>query len=168
MRARAGLLPALAAGAALLMLAAPLAARVSIGTASSLEGDRVLYRERRVEDWCDGALVGARVEYLTPEGEVFATKTLRFDSGATTPEFTFVDYREEFREGAVTDAGTVELFSGAVDELERRRAELPDAPVIDAGFDNLIRRDDQGNRYVARIVFEHPGDGVTGKALGAG
>ena len=249
MQARADLWRSfLAAAAAMMMLAAPLAARVSIGTASSLEDDRVLYRERRVESWRDGALVSARVEYSTPEGEIFATKTIRFDSGATTPEFTFVDYREEFREGAVTGAGTVELFSGAVDELERRRAELPEAPVIDAGFDNLIRRefdrlvsgerltfdfavpaeqrffrfqvektgetafdgrlavelrmrpanpllrllvdpirlvydnrrrlrefagisdirDDEGNRYLARIVFEYPSDGGAGEALGAG
>ena len=145
---------ALAAGAALLLFAAPLAARVSIGTALSLEDERVLYRERRVEEWRDGALVGCRVEYLTPDGRVFAAKTISFDSGATTPEFTFVDFREEFREGAVPAADTVVLFSGAGGDLERRRAELPATPVIDAGFDNLIRREYERLAAGERVVFD--------------
>lgn len=141
-------------GAVLLFAAAPLAARVSVGTAYSLDGERVLYRERRVEEWRDGALVACEVDYLTPDGELFAEKSIRFESGRTTPEFTFVDYREQFREGARTEPGVVELFSGAGDSLESRRAELPEAPVIDAGFDQFIR--DNFERLAAgeRLAFD--------------
>ena len=41
----------------LLMVTSPLAARVSVGTALSLEDERVLYRERRTEEWRDGRLI---------------------------------------------------------------------------------------------------------------
>ena len=44
---------------ACLVTAAPAPARVAIGTAFSLEDERVLYVERRVEHWRDGELVAA-------------------------------------------------------------------------------------------------------------
>ena len=140
------------------MLAAPALARVSVGTAYSLDGERVLYRERRVEQWRDGKLVACEVDYLTPDGELFAEKSLSFTAGRTTPEFTLVDCREQFREGARPAAGAVELFSGSGEALASRRAELPEAPVIDAG-----------DRYLARVVFDYPQDPPPAPAvLGAG
>lgn len=119
--------------------AGPLAARSSIGTAYSLEGERVLYRELRTERWQDGTLVACEVDYLTPDGELFAEKSLRFEGDGMTPEFTFVDHREEFREGSRQLVGAVELFSGFGGEIERRRTSLPETAVIDAGFDRFIQ-----------------------------
>ena len=138
----------------LLSAAVPAAGRVAVGTAYSLEDERVLYRERRTEEWRDGDLVASEVKYLTPSGEVFAAKTIRFDSGSTTPEFTFVDYREEFREGARPRDGAVVLFSGSGDELERREARLPESPVIDAGFDSFVRREFERLAAGERLAFD--------------
>ena len=151
-RMRRGLATIVVAG--LLLTSAPALARVSVGTAYSLDDERVLYRERRVQEFRDGELVGSEVEYLTPEGEVFAVKTIRFDSGLTTPEFTFVDYREDFREGALRRGDNVELFSGTGPEPDRRRSELPEAPVIDAGFDRFIAREFDRLAGGERLAFD--------------
>lgn len=144
----------LALGMALVTLAGPASAALSIGTAYSPDGERVLYRERRIETWRDGDLVACEVDYLTPEGELFAEKTIRFDGNPTAPAFTFVDYREEFREGARPAEDAIELFSGVGDDLERRRRALPEAAVVDAGFDRFIREEFDRLAAGERLEFE--------------
>jgi hypothetical protein len=142
-------------GLALVTLAGPAAAAcVSMGTAYSPDGERVLYREQRTEQRQDGELVACEVDYLTPEGELFAEKTIRFDGPSTAPAFTFVDYREEFREGARPVEDVIELYSGVGEDLERRRRELPEGAVVDAGFDRFIRENFDRLRAGERLEFE--------------
>lgn len=144
----------LALGLAIVTPAEPaFAAPLSIGTAYSQDGERVLYRERRTQQWRDGALV-AEVDYLTPDGELFAEKTIRFDGRSTAPAFTLVDFRQEFREGARPEEGAIELFSGVGDDLERRRRELPEAAVVDAGFDRFVNQEFERLRAGEKLEFE--------------
>ncbi len=142
-------------GLAVVTLAGPAAAAcVSVGTAYSPDGGRVLYREQRTEQRRDGELVACEVDYLTPEGELFAEKTIRFEGPPTAPAFTFVDYREEFREGARPGEDMIELYSGVGQDLERRRRELPEGAVVDAGFDRFVREEFDRLRAGEKLEFD--------------
>lgn len=128
--------------------------RLSVGTAYTPDGEEVLYRERRVETWRDGRPVASEVRYETAEGEIFAEKKIVYADEPTAPLFQLVDTRFPFREGATPGSGTVELFSGEADAIERRRIDLPEQPVIDAGFHALIRREFDRLLAGERVVFD--------------
>ena len=131
--------PTALAGFALMvaLIAAPAALAVSYqARAYCLETGDKLYSEHHRERWQGDRLVGSSVEYRKPGGEVFATKTLSYEAGVTTPSFEMKDHRSGYREGARVNSSGVLLFAQQPDQAkpDQERMKLPAAAVIDAGL----------------------------------
>ena len=106
--------------ASLLSVAAALPAQspLIIGIASDSTGQQELYRELY---YCESDSDGCSVFYLDNNDQLIATKIVDFGVSPQAPSLLFIDYRRD-RELAVTGPGEV-------DDL-----------VIDAGFDNYVRK----------------------------
>lgn len=109
---------------------------VVAGTAYNLENNQVAYRElytlidenRQV-----------RVDYVTPEGERFASKTLTYGGEPFQPEFEFKDDRDDEIIGAKFEGPHLILIH-AHDDMRNERKLYDNARiVIDAGFDAYIQ-----------------------------
>lgn len=120
--------------------AEPVAAEY-VGIATTLDGANELYREHHhVERDADGR--GTRVVvYACPDGRPYARKVVRYTDWAGAPDFEMIDARDGWRERVETD-GVARLVSVREREGGRERSarlEVPDALVIDAGFDDFVR-----------------------------
>lgn len=115
-----------------------------VGHAFDLNTGDPVYREYHDPEAEDGRLVGDRVTYRAPDGEVFARKTVDYRAHPIRPSFRLSDERSGYLEGLrVLDDGRVELFHRAVgaEEVERSRLEPPAGLVADAGYDILVARE---------------------------
>jgi hypothetical protein len=112
------------------------------GQATSLDDGRPAYVERHfVRTGADGTLDRRVVLYLCGDGAAFARKQVDYSVSTTAPAFELVDARSGYREGARHEADRVALF--AIEARGRERAgnvDLADTLVIDAGFDEFVRR----------------------------
>jgi hypothetical protein len=104
-----------------LLLAAPVSAEQLpdiIGIARDSTGQTELYQEHY---YCEAAASACSVFYLDPAQQLIASKVIDYQLSLQAPSLLFIDYRGD-RELAVQGPGTI-------DDL-----------VIDAGFDNYIRK----------------------------
>lgn len=111
------------------------------GLAYSKEDGRLVYREFhwRYEEQGSPARL---VVYRCPDGTPFARKRVRAVGSASAPAFEFVDGRDGYREGVRGDGGEREVFVQAQRDsgMQERVLRVGPGSVIDAGFDELIRR----------------------------
>ena len=89
-----------------------------IGTARDSSGQTILYQEHY---YCEPDASACSVFYLDPAQQLIASKVIDYQPSLQAPSLLFIDYRSD-REVVVQGPGTV-------DDL-----------VIDAGFDNYIRK----------------------------
>ncbi len=128
------------------------------GKAFALDSERPVYTEKhQLTEESDGLWV-MRTEYLTPSGEPFAERTVRFQSGAlATPSYELIDYRDGFKEGArLLEGDKVELYRVIGGQEERQTIEVPNnlPLVIDAGFSALIEQNWEALLSGKRVQFE--------------
>ena len=153
--------------AALLVAVAPLAALAGdvpraalerrVGHAYALDTGRLVYREIHEPVVEDGRLLGDRVSYVDPGGEVFARKRVAFAPDALAPTFRLEEERTGYVEGLRRpDGGGIELFKRKGPDAPFEQATLDPQPrtVADAGFDILIYR--QLERLKAGEQLEFP------------
>lgn len=114
------------------------------GTAWTPDKARVLYREFHYAENPDLDLP-TRVQYRTPEGELFAEKTMDYSAVMTAPQIRQIDYRNSARieTRPLTDVrpARVEIGFQAHDSNRFIQAQVPLAQdlVVDAGFDPFVR-----------------------------
>jgi hypothetical protein len=126
-----------------LVLPAGLAAeeRVRVGRAYDFTSGVLIYEERHVETLADGAVVADAVDYVDPQGRVFAAKRVDFNLHPLVPEFELVDERTGHLE-ALRRVGegrlVVSYRERAEDELREASLAAPEAALADAGFDRFI------------------------------
>jgi hypothetical protein len=111
------------------------------GLAYSKADGRLVYREfhwRYDEEGQPARLV----VYRCADGTPFARKRVRAAGSASAPAFEFVDGRDGYREGVRGDGGEREVFVQAQRDsgMQTRVLRVGPGSVIDAGFDELIRR----------------------------
>ncbi len=109
---------------------------VVAGSAYSLENNQLLYRELYT------ALdenKSARVDYVSPEGKTFATKTLVYQGEPFQPSFNFQDSRDNEVVSAQFEGARLVLTHG-IDGSQNQKSIMDNANmVIDAGFDSYIQ-----------------------------
>lgn len=83
----------------------------------------------------------SEVDYFSPQGDVFASKTLDFAGSMTAPYIGFVDFRSQRRLSVSHDGVVASLrLSDGNGEVSSKQIDVPDNLVIDAGFDRLIQQ----------------------------
>jgi len=114
------------------------------GTAWAPDKSRVLYQEFHYAE--DPALdLPTRVQYRTPDGELFAEKSMDYSSILTAPQIRQIDYRNSARieTRPLTDVRppSIEIGFQPHDSNRFVQAKVPlrDDLVVDAGFDPFIR-----------------------------
>lgn len=109
---------------------------VVTGSAYNLENNQLVYRElytmidenRQV-----------RVDYMTPEGDLFASKTLTYQGEPFQPQFELKDHRDE-ETVAVRFDGPKMILVHAQADLRNEKTLYDNARVVvDAGFDAYIQ-----------------------------
>ncbi len=109
---------------------------VVAGSAYSLENNQLLYRELYT------ALdenKSVRVDYVSPEGKTFATKTLVYQGEPFQPGFNFEDSRDNEFMSAQFEGARLVLTHG-IDGSQNQKTIMDNANmVIDAGFDSYIQ-----------------------------
>jgi hypothetical protein len=82
------------------------------------------------------------VLYECADGRPFARKQVQMESDAQAPEFEMIDARRNYREGVRRHGDTREAYvQRSADVPEKAQTlDLPPDAVIDAGFDEFIRR----------------------------
>lgn len=109
---------------------------VTTGTAYSLDSNQVIYREAYTPLSEQGEVT---VDYLTPDGKKFATKTLWYQGEPYQPAFELQDFRD--RETLSAKFENARLVLRHQDNSGPRQATIFDhaGMVIDAGFDAYIQ-----------------------------
>lgn len=136
------------AAAALACLGPPIATAAEpvaaeyVGIATTLDGATELYREHHhVERDADGR--GTRVVvYACPDGRPYARKVVRYSDWAGAPDFEMVDARDGWREQVETigERRRVSLLERAGGRERAAELPAPEQLVVDAGFDDFVRR----------------------------
>lgn len=137
MRARAWpwLLAALLPGAAC-------ADRQYTGEARDPERGTLLYEEHHLVRQSEGRPRERIVLYRCPGGAAFARKQVRYDARVAAPEFELEDARFGYREGVRRVGKALAVFVRRDGSEAERQATLEagDGLVVDAGFDEFVRR----------------------------
>jgi len=130
--------------------------RVRTGAACERSTGEPLYREVHEERWEGGRIVGDRVTYHRPGGEVFATKWVDFRADAVAPDFELVDSASGHREALERVGDALVVRYRAPDGTPERSAMLASgaALIADAGFDRFIER--SWDRLVAGEAVVRP------------
>lgn len=109
---------------------------VTAGTAYNLDDNQVLYRE--LYTGLDENK-SVRVDYVSPQGKTFATKTLVYSGELFQPMFTFEDTRDNEFASAQFEGARLMLTHGAKGH-QSQKAIMDNAKlVVDAGFDAYIQ-----------------------------
>ncbi len=109
---------------------------VVAGSAYSLANNQLQYRELYTA-MDENRQV--RIDYLDPNGQTFATKTLSYQGAYFQPEFDFFDQRDSEHITAQFDGPKLKLVH-AIGDSRRERVIYDNANlVIDAGFDAYIQ-----------------------------
>lgn len=107
------------------------------GSAYNLDNERLLYRELYTPVNANREVT---VNYVRPDGKVFATKKLIYSGDPIQPEFEYHDTRDNERTGARFNAGR--LVINYDQENYRQEKEIMETVglVVDAGFDAYIQQ----------------------------
>lgn len=109
---------------------------VVTGSAYNLETNKLAYRELYTSV-DEGKQV--RVDYVTPEGDLFASKTLTYQGEPFQPQFELVDNRDDEKIGVRFDGPRMILFH-AMRDMRNEKTLFDNAKVVvDAGFDAYIQ-----------------------------
>lgn len=109
---------------------------VVAGSAYSLDTDQLIYRELYT---ALDANKSVRVDYMTPEGGVFASKTLVYQGEAFQPSFNFEDTRDNEYVSAQFQGARL-VLSHVMNNTQNEKVIYDNARmVIDAGFDAYIQ-----------------------------
>ena len=137
---RARLLSVALAWLALPVAAANPALRFEEGIARNPHSARELYREHHWVRSAGDRLLERLVLYRCPDGTAFGRKRIDYRQSDIAPAFLFVDFRSGYREG-LRRGDALELFFTANSKAVERSAGVRSAQlVVDAGFDQFIRR----------------------------
>lgn len=110
---------------------------VVVGSAYNLETNQLVYREAYTS--VDEASKQVRVDYLSPEGDVFATKTLTYQGEPFQPQFELEDNRDEEKIGVRFDGPRMVMFHAMRDTRNEKTLFDNAKVVVDAGFDAYIQ-----------------------------
>jgi hypothetical protein len=127
------------------------------GRATEIDSGGLLYIEKHqviIKD--TGEYISSYVEYLDPEGQVFAMKTLDYAKSFLAPDLMFYDKRTKERITVFFNAGasylSVLFENGAKREETMIKLGEP-IVVVDAGFDRLIEHNWSALRKNKKIGF---------------
>lgn len=126
--------------ATLTILATPLQAEPWIvGNAVSAANGQLLYKELHYQS-DTATLLSARVEYVSPSGELLVEKTL---DGSRSPVIPAVE-QNDLRTGtrfSISDSGDAvdTLYQRGGEAVQSKRLDKDEQLVIDAGFDPYVR-----------------------------
>ena len=113
------------------------------GSAFDKVTGKFIYTESHVRKLNEGKPVSARVQYLDQQGNAFVEKKITYKYSAVAPNFTLIDRRTGYEEGAkVLSGNRLQLFNKVSQGKKRSVAVVPFDPnklVVDAGFDEFIR-----------------------------
>jgi hypothetical protein len=109
---------------------------VVTGNAYSLETNQLVYRELYTS--VDESKQ-VHVDYVSPEGDVFATKNLTYQGEPFQPQYELVDNRDDEKIGVRFDGPRMILFH-AMRDMRNEKTLFDNARVVvDAGFDAYIQ-----------------------------
>ncbi|PUA26792.1 MAG: hypothetical protein B0W54_21950 [Cellvibrio sp. 79] len=109
---------------------------VAAGTAYSLDKNQVMYRE--LYTGLDENK-SVRVDYMSPDGKKFASKTLVYTGEPFQPMFTFEDLRDKEYSSAQFDGARLVLTYGVHGEQNQKTIMDNANVVVDTGFDSYIQ-----------------------------
>lgn len=109
---------------------------VAAGSAYSIETGQLLYRE--LYTGMDDSK-SVRVDYVSPQGNTFATKTLVYAGEFFQPSFTFNDSRDNEITSAQFQGARLVLAHGMNNSIQETVVQDNAKVVIDAGFDAYIQ-----------------------------
>ena len=110
-------------------------------SAFDLESGALVYVEEHREIYRAGRPYRSEVVYRA-EGDTIATKAVRFGERPSSPDFSLVDRRDGYMEGAQTRGDSL-VMSRRWRDGERHEVRVLDAAgaaVVDGGFDHAVRR----------------------------
>lgn len=115
------------------------------GTAYSLDNpQQLLYCEKHRLQRRNGEPYRRTVSYFDASGKLIAKKENQYFSNPAAPDFRLQDLRRHYHEQArYKDDGSLLLIlqeDSAAEEQKTRLTDLPENLVIDAGFDEFVRR----------------------------
>lgn len=140
---------------------------LALGEVRDDDGETLLYRERHLDPAAGG--LPTRVEYRTPDGELFAEKTLDYSRSRTAPAIDFQDHRRDVRIVTrypdASDPDRLELvYHPPGDEEPEREMFGTGSLIVDAGFDAFIRQHWErlldGDRVTAEFLVATRTDSV--------
>ena len=113
---------------------------IYIGTAVSLDGEKLLYREEHELRTEGQKPISREVRYFDSDGALFATKSNRYQATPTAPDFVLDDSRSDYRESVSAQGNRWTFGFREAGKADQRTVGKPDyTPVIDAGFDEFVR-----------------------------
>jgi hypothetical protein len=109
---------------------------VVAGTAYNLENNQVIYRELYtiIDENRE-----VRVDYMTPEGDIFATKSLIYKGELFQPEFELSDHRDDEIVGVRFNGPKMVLIHAKKDTRNEKTLYDNAKVVVDAGFDSYVQ-----------------------------
>lgn len=109
---------------------------VAAGTAYSLDKNQVMYRE--LYTGLDENK-SVRVDYMSPDGKKFASKTLVYSGEPFQPMFDFEDLRDKEYSSAHFEGARLVLTYGVHGEQNQKTIMDNAKVVVDTGFDSYIQ-----------------------------
>lgn len=110
------------------------------GTAYSIDGNNILYREQHTLTMNDGQPVERTTLYYDADNTLFAEKNNRYGAQPATPDFILTDDRYGYSESMEQDGKRWKVEYKEPKESGKKTLSKPDyTPVIDAGFDEFVR-----------------------------
>ncbi len=111
------------------------------GNAVDLETGEPVYREYHTEILEGDTRVGMRSVYRNPEGNVLARREVDFRKNPFVPDFTLIDERDGYTEGAEVrgDSVRLSLRKNRDSEMSSTTLLIPPPAVVDAGFNNYVQ-----------------------------
>lgn len=116
-----------------------------VGYAYDLKNPKkLLYREEHKLQMLNSKPCSRTVKYFSADDELIATKENQYYQNAAAPSFHLQDLRSNYREQAhYNNDGSLELSvqEGAAAKIQSKRInDLPEDLIVDAGFDEFVRR----------------------------
>ena len=110
------------------------------GEAYDLNGDSLLYTEHHRFEYADGKPSASRVEYRTPEGDVFGSKTLDFTRSLSVPSYETRLHNGQYIEGLRYSEDGVVIYRSddGGENMDEKTLKLDARSAADAGFNNLV------------------------------
>jgi hypothetical protein len=111
------------------------------GVAYDQKTGQIVYTDNHAENRRGEKHVSSEIVYKNPVGKVFAKKTISFEKKTTLPDFTLVDSRDGYIEGAKVTGNQIQLFyrENAKSEMQEKIFPIPSNGVVDGGFDQYIK-----------------------------